>query len=38
MANWCVHVRPTLLNMCIECIKWISNNNVSPETIHTTRL
>jgi hypothetical protein len=21
MANWCVHVRPTLLNMCIECIK-----------------
>ena len=38
MTNWCVHVRPTLLDMCIDCVKTRNNKNVQPETIHTTLL
>jgi hypothetical protein len=38
MTNWWVHIRPTLLDMCIDCLKMRNNKNIPPETIHTSRL
>ena len=38
MTNWCVHVRPTLLDMCIDCVEIRNNKKITSETIHTTRL